>query len=192
MKNVGTMRRPGWFTLEEATEFLSQKTFQTSFSDLKPSSRRSKDVCDLLRTALLTDKVEAYVTRNGRQSRLQLSDMLPTPFRIVRSPLGVQIARYPESLCGLILRTSDLQVAVAEALPVEKAIFPTQAEKNNEFKAWLIEEMKADRRRPKREFQDYAERTFGVAASAFRLIWKAAIKETGKRDWSNPGRPKSN
>lgn len=83
------------------------------------------------------------------------------------------------------LRVSGLLIAPAEVTPVRRAT----AAAERECQEWLVRLMRAGpKQRAKARYRAEAQERFGVTARAFERAWGQAVAETGRQDWSKPGR----
>ena len=54
---------------------------------------------------------------------------------------------------------------------------------------WLVDLMHEEpKKKPKHKYLEEAQSKFGVSKRAFNRVWGQAIAETGKTEWSKPGR----
>jgi hypothetical protein len=103
-----------------------------------------------------------------------------------REPFGSGVAG--NLYCWIFLTRKSLADYLARSIPVQHTVAS-----ETKCKAWLQQEMTRHEQRPKRrdEYRLEAQERFGVGPQAFRRAWSDAIVDTGRRQWSNPGRKKS-
>ena len=83
------------------------------------------------------------------------------------------------------------RAAIVEGWP--EAITPGQQQSSagagTRCRKWLVGLMRdGPKTKSKSRYRDEAKNTYGVGTRAFNKAWEEAISETGKTDWSNPGR----
>jgi hypothetical protein len=201
---------PGLLTLKSAVDLTGQHCFGFAWTGReirqlrdpppKRPSQRLESAVNQLRGLLALERVSAIaIAENGKQfsvpAALWRSEDGRRAFDIGLLSIGglpkVFQARKDQTLLRRIHVPEDqLQTALAEDIE-KRGTLVRQATAASETKCrkWLLTLMnKASPTKPKAEYLADAKEKFGVGTRAFLRAWDQAVIETGKTEWSKPGR----